>query len=162
MLNLNLTKSKSKTMKPSRTLKRIPDRFKQAHIYAYGHALWALSLQQLDREKMLELRKTFNVGINLPDQFVRAGILKKEVKNGKPIFIANYGTPPTKEECWNCYKNQTEYVNETKAKPEPSLELFTEEPASVQELTDESLAQQVLKLTEIINKLVNQTSTKTL
>ena len=144
-------------MKPSRTLIRIPDRIKHDHVHAYGHALWALSLQQLDREKMLELRKTFNVGINLPDQFVRAGILKKEVKSGKAFFIANYATPPTKEQCWNCYKNQTEYVNESKAKPEASPELFTQEPPISQGLTVESLAHQVLKLTEIINKFVTQT-----
>ena len=52
---------------------------------------------------------------------------------------------------------QTQKVNECKAKSEPSPELFTQEPASVQELTIEVLGQQVLKLTEIITKLVNQT-----
>ena len=147
-------------MKTPKTLTYIPERIKPDHIYAYGHALWALSLQQMDREKMLQLRETFNVGINFPDQFVEAGILKRDKKGGKTIFIANYSTPPSKEECWNCYKSQTQKVNECKAKNEPSPELFTQEPASVQELTIESLAQQVLKLTEIMTKLVNQTSTQ--
>jgi hypothetical protein len=153
-------------MKTPKTLTYIPERIKPDHIYAYGHALWALSLQQMDREKMLQLRETFNVGVNLVDQFVEAGILKRDKKSGKTIFVANHSTPPSKEECWNCYKSQTQKVNECKAKSEPSPELFTQEPAIqepaiVQELTVESLAQQVLKLTEIMNKLVNQTPTQT-
>jgi polyhydroxyalkanoate synthesis regulator phasin len=147
-------------MKTPKTLTYIPERIKPEHIYAYGHALWALSLQQMDLGKMLQLRETFNVGRNLPDQFVEAGILKKDKKGGKIIFVANHSIPPSKEECWNCYKNQTQKVNECKAKSEPSPELFTQEPAIVQELTVESLAQQVLKLTEIMNKLVTQTPTQ--
>jgi hypothetical protein len=147
-------------MKKTKTFTHIPERFKRDHIYAYGHALHALSLQSMCREKMLLLKDAFNVGTSLPDEFVHAGILKKEKKDGKLFLTANHSTPPTKDECWACYKNQTQRVNNSKSKPEYGPELFDEEPLAKPELSVESLAQQVFKLTEIMNKFLTQTPTK--
>jgi hypothetical protein len=147
-------------MKTKKSYTSIPERIKPDHVYAYGHALWALSLNKVPHKNVVLLKELFTVGNNLHDRFVDSGIIKKEKIDGQTIYNANYPEMPTKEECMDCYRSQTKKINESKLKPSPRPELFTQEPASVQELTIESLAQQVLKLTEIINKLVNQTPTQ--
>ena len=147
-------------MKTKKSYTSIPERIKPDHVYAYGHALWALSLNKAPLEKVLKLKDVFTVGNNLHDRFVDAGIIKKEKIDKKVIFNANYPEKPTIEQCMECYRAQTKRINQSRLKPENNFELFAEEPARSQELTVESLAQQVLKLTEIINKLVNQTPTQ--
>lgn len=141
-------------MKKKKTFTHIPERIKPDHIYAYGHALWVLGLHELDSSKITLLKEAFTVGTNLHDEFVKADILKKEKKDGKLFFITNHSTPPTKEQCWACYKKQTERVNNSKSKARYEPELFVEEPLAKPELSVESLAQQVFKLTEIMNKFL--------
>jgi polyhydroxyalkanoate synthesis regulator phasin len=141
-------------MKTKKSYTSIPERIKPDHVYAYGHALWALSLNKASLEKVLKLKEVFNVGRNLHDRFVDAGIIKKEKVDKNVIFNANYSKQPTMEQCMECYKAQTKKINESRIKDEIKPELFAEEPARSQELTIETLAEQVLKLTEIMNKLV--------
>ena len=92
-------------------------------------------------------------GNNLHDYFVAAGVIEK-LAYGKYKAVSQVS--PSLEICVNCYDAQTKRANQSKAKSKPSPELFP----SVQELTVESLAKQVSKLTEIMNKLVNQTPTQ--
>lgn len=122
--------------------------------FVFGTALWFICKEPATRKKIKALAYSLTAGNNLHDYFVAAGVIQK-VGYGKYKSVSQIS--PSFETCVNCYDAQTKKVNESKAKSKPSPELFTKEPASVQELTVESLAQQVFKLTEIMNKLVNQT-----
>jgi len=125
--------------------------------FVFGTALWFICKEPTPAKRISALCQAFKVSATLHDYFVAAGVIEK-VAYGK--YKAVNQISPSFETCVNCYDAQTKKVNESKAKSKPSPELFTEEPASVQELTIESLAQQVFKLTEIMNKLVNQTPTQ--
>jgi hypothetical protein len=125
--------------------------------YLYGTVLWFICKDPTPTKRIKALAYSMNAGNNLHDYFVAAGVIEK-VAYGKYKAVSQVG--PSLEICVNCYDAQTKRANQSKVKSKSSPELFTEEPASVQELTVESLAQQVFKLTEIMNKLVNQTPTK--
>ena len=126
--------------------------------FVFGTALWFICKDPTPAKQISALCQAFKVSATLHDYFVAAGIIEK-VAYGKYKAVSQFS--PSFETCVNCYDAQTKKVNESKTKSKSTPELFTQEPAIVQELTVESLAQQVLKLTEIMTKLVNQTPTPT-
>lgn len=121
--------------------------------FVFGTALWFICKEPATRKKIKALAYSLTAGNSLHDYFVAAGVIEK-VGYGKYKSVSKIS--PSFETCVNCYDAQTKRVNESKAKSKPSLELFTQEPSSAQESTVESLAQQVLKLTEILTKFVNK------
>jgi len=125
--------------------------------YLYGTVLWFICKDPTPTKRIKALAYSMKAGNNLHDYFVAAGVIEK-LDYG--IYRAVSQVSPSLEICVNCYDAQTKRANQLKGKSKLTPELFTQEPASVQELTVESLAQQVLKLTEIMNKLVNQTPTQ--
>jgi hypothetical protein len=141
-------------MKKTKTYTYIPEKIRQDRVFAYGHALWSLSLIPINSDKIQELKNVFNVGTSLSDEFVNANILKKEKRSNKLFFIANQDTPPTKEQCLDCYKKQTLRVNNSKLKANIKTK-HLKEPKTNDQFAFESLAETVNKLHEIVNKLVN-------
>ena len=123
--------------------------------FVFGTALWFICKEPIPAKQIISLAQAFKISNSLHDHFVEAGVIEK-VGYGKYRSVSK--TSPSFETCVKCYDSQTKRVNQSKAKSKPSPELF----ASVQELTVESLAQQVSKLTQIMNKLVNQTPTQNL
>jgi len=121
--------------------------------FVFGTALWFICKEPIPAKQIISLAQAFKISNSLHDHFVEAGVIEK-VGYGKYRSVSK--TSPSFETCVKCYDSQTKRVNQSKAKFKPSPELFTQEPASVQELTVESLAHQVLKLTEILTKFVNK------
>jgi hypothetical protein len=123
--------------------------------FLFGNALWFICKDPTPAKQISALCQAFKVSATLHDYFVAAGVIEK-VSYGKYKAVSQVA--PTLEICVNCYDAQkhSRKVNESKVNPKSSPEIF----ASVQELTVESLAQQVFKLTEIMNKILTQTPTK--
>jgi hypothetical protein len=125
--------------------------------FVFGTALWFICKEPTPAKQILSLCQAFKISNCLHDHFVDAGVLEK-VGYGKYRSVSK--SSPSFETCVNCYDAQTKRVNKSKAKSASNHELFTQDAENVQELTIESLAQQVLTLTEIMTKLVNQTPTQ--
>jgi hypothetical protein len=132
----------------------IPDNSRNQKAFVYGTALWFICKEVTQAKQLVALSQAFRMCNSIHYSFVDGGVIEKV---GYGMFKSVNQTSPSFETCVKCYDAQTQKMNKSKTKSQPNQELFIQEPPSNQELTLESLAQQVLTLTEIMTKLVTQT-----